>query len=64
MIEQLRRRATKKALERIERQIQKYMAEGMSRKAAAERAYKEARDNPRKDFRRFKKLRSMKKKAR
>ena len=44
---------TKKALERIKKLTEKYEAAGMSKAAAKERAKREARDNPKADFRRF-----------
>jgi hypothetical protein len=47
------RRETKKAIKRIAEVTDKYVAEGMSRKAARQRAIDEARDNPRRDIRRM-----------
>jgi uncharacterized protein YoaH (UPF0181 family) len=55
MIEQIKRRSVKKALSKIEKLKAKYMAEGLSKKEASDKAYKEARDNPRRNFRTYKK---------
>ena len=41
----------KKAKERLERLVERHMAEGMSRHDAEQRARTEMRDNPRKDWR-------------
>jgi hypothetical protein len=52
MIEPIKRRDTKKALERIKKRTKEIMAEGKSEQAARDQAFNEARDNPRKDYRR------------
>jgi hypothetical protein len=46
------RRTTKEVIARIQKVVDKYVEEGLSLKDARERAYLEARDNPRKDVRR------------
>jgi len=46
------RRSTKAALKRVKKLAAKYVAEGMSEKAAMEKAYDVLRDNPRRDWRR------------
>jgi hypothetical protein len=41
----------KKAMEHIERLTVKYVAAGLTKKAAKNKAYEEARNNPRRDWR-------------
>lgn len=45
------RSGVKKALKHLEVLTEKYVAEGMSEEDARQRAQKEMRDNPRKDWR-------------
>jgi hypothetical protein len=52
MIDPIKRRNTKKALEKIKKRTEEIMAEGKSERAARDQAFKEARDNPRRDYRR------------
>lgn len=54
-VDPIKRRDTKKGLAIIEKAAAKYMALGMSKTAARDRAYREARDNPRKTIKRAKK---------
>jgi hypothetical protein len=45
------RRRTQKAEKRIEEAVKKYIAEGLSEKDARAKAFADARDNPRSDWR-------------
>jgi len=55
LIDPIKRRDTKKALAKIQVLAEKYIAQGMSKEDARDRAYREARDNPRMSIKRYKK---------
>jgi len=55
VIDPIKRRDMKKTLAKIDKLAQKYMNKGLSKREARSRAYAEARDNPRKNFKAYKK---------